>query len=39
MARWRVGFINWQGKAEAVTHSFSETAAVAGQSATNATMQ
>ena len=39
MARWRVGFINWQGKAEAVTQSFSETAAVAGQSATNATMQ
>jgi len=32
MARWRVGFINWQTNAEAVDHSLAESATVAGNS-------
>jgi TolA-binding protein len=35
MARWRAGFIRWQGKAEIATHSLSETASVNNESATN----
>ena len=35
MARWRIGFINWQGQAESVTRSFTETASAASLSATN----
>ena len=38
MARWRAGFIRWQGKAELATHSLSETVAIDNQSATNSTM-
>jgi hypothetical protein len=35
MARWRAGFIRWQGKAELANHSLSETASIANPSATN----
>jgi tetratricopeptide (TPR) repeat protein len=35
MARWRVGFINWQDQAETATRSLSETASIAGPSVTN----
>ena len=35
MARWRAGFVRWQGKAELATQSLSETASVNDQSATN----
>jgi hypothetical protein len=35
MARWRAGFIRWHDQAMTATRSFSETASIAGSSATN----